>query len=120
MYMCFELVKAKTRNFIFNPFPNKPWFLRIYSASLLKTLWEKEKLLIMSNLSFSHCVFYPFGKLFTIFIKFRIVDCKLSVWKGLKFVVWKGVNFISFLKHKIRAIFEPDYMCSVFTFVQYI
>ena len=25
----------------FNPFPNKPWFLRVYSTSLLKTLWEK-------------------------------------------------------------------------------
>ena len=28
-----------------NPFPNKPWFLRVCSKSLLKTLWEKEKLL---------------------------------------------------------------------------
>ena len=27
----------------------------------LKTLWEKEKLLVTSNLSFSHSVFYPFG-----------------------------------------------------------
>ena len=42
-----------------------------------KTLWEKEKLLIMSNLSFSHSVFYPFGELSAIFIKFRIVICKL-------------------------------------------
>ena len=30
----------------FNPFPNKPWFLRVYSISLLKTLWEKEKFLL--------------------------------------------------------------------------
>ena len=60
-----------------NPFPNRPWFLRVCSTSLLKTLWEKEKLLIMSNFSFSNCVFYPFGQLFTIFIKFRIVVCKL-------------------------------------------
>ena len=37
--------------------PNKPWFLRVCSTSLLKTLWEKEKLLITSNLSFSHHVF---------------------------------------------------------------
>ena len=44
-----------------NPFPNKPWFLCACSTSLLKTLWEKKKLLIMSNFSFSHCVFYPFG-----------------------------------------------------------
>ena len=47
-----------TPNFnYFNPFPNKPWFLRVCSTSLLKTLWEKEKLLIMSNFSFSHSVF---------------------------------------------------------------
>ena len=31
-----------------NPFPNKPWFLRVCSTSLLKTL-EKEKLLVTSN-----------------------------------------------------------------------
>ena len=43
-----------------NPFPNKPWFLRVCSTSLLKTLWEKEKLLVTSNFSFSRCVFYPF------------------------------------------------------------
>ena len=43
--------------FSFNPFPNKPWFLRVCSRGLLKTLWEKEKLLITSNFSFSHSVF---------------------------------------------------------------
>ena len=60
-----------------NPFPNKPWFLRVCSISLLKTLWEKEKLLVMSNFSFSHSVFQSFGKLFIIFIKYEIVVCKL-------------------------------------------
>ena len=60
-----------------NPFPNKPWFLRVCSESLLKTLWEKEKLLIMSNFSFFHSVFYPFGELSAIFIKFEIIVCKL-------------------------------------------
>ena len=43
-----------------NPFPNKPWFLHVCSTSLLKTLWEKEKLLVTSNFSFSNSVFYPF------------------------------------------------------------
>ena len=61
----------------FNPFPNKPWFLRVRSASHLKTLWEKEKLLVKSNFSFSHSVFYPFGELSTILIKLKIVVCKL-------------------------------------------
>ena len=49
--------------------------LYVCSRSLLKTLWEMEKLLIMSNFSFCHSVFYPYGKLSTIFIKFEIV-CK--------------------------------------------
>ena len=60
----------------FNPFPNKPWFLRICNSSLLKTLWEKEKLLVMSNFSFCHSVFYHFGKPSAIFIKSEIVVCK--------------------------------------------
>ena len=65
------------RFFSVNPFPNKPWILRVCSASLLKTLWEKEKLLVTSNFSFSHSVFYLFGELSAIFIKFEIVVCQL-------------------------------------------
>ena len=60
----------------FNPFPNKPWFLQVCNSGLLKTLWEKEKLLVMSNFSFSHSVFYLFGELVDIFIKLEIVLCK--------------------------------------------
>ena len=69
--------------------------LRVCLTSLLKTLWEKEKLLVTSNFSFSHSVFYPFRELFTIFINFKIVICKLfhfgrvqnlSFGKGLKVV----------------------------------
>ena len=41
---------------LLNPFPNKPCFLGVCSTSLLKTLWEQEKLLITSNFSFSHIV----------------------------------------------------------------
>ena len=51
---------------------NGSWVLRVCSASLLKTPWEKEKLLVMSNFSFSQSVFYPFGKLSSIFIKFEL------------------------------------------------
>ena len=29
-------------------------------------------------------------------------------------------DYILFLKSKIRVIFEPEYMCRIFTFVQYI
>ena len=60
-----------------SPFPNKPWFLSVCSTSLLKTLQEKEKLLIMSNFSFSHSVFYSFEDFSSIFIKFEIVLCKV-------------------------------------------
>ena len=62
--------------FSFNPFPNKPWFLRVYHTNLLKTQREKEKLLVTSNFSFSHGVFYHFGEFCTIFIQPKIVVCK--------------------------------------------
>ena len=35
---------------LLNPFPNKPWFLRVCNTSLLKTQWEKKKLLVISPL----------------------------------------------------------------------
>ena len=59
-----------------NTFPNKPWVLRVCSTSLLKTLWEKDELLVTSNSSFFHRVFYLFGKCSAIF-KFEMVVCKL-------------------------------------------
>ena len=37
----------------FHPFSNKPSFLRVCIIGLLKTMWEKEKLLVTSNFSFS-------------------------------------------------------------------
>ena len=60
-----------------NPFPHNDTFWRPWESSLLKTLWEKEKLLVTSNFSFSHSAFYPVGKLSTIFIEFEIVVCNL-------------------------------------------
>ena len=60
----------------FNPFPNKPWFLHVCSTCQLKTQREKEKLLVKSNFSFSHSVFYMFGEFSAIFNKFEIVVCK--------------------------------------------
>ena len=47
------------RSIYFNHFPNKPCFLRVWNSSLLKTLWENEKMLVTSIFSFSHNVFYP-------------------------------------------------------------
>ena len=71
------LAIGKLFYFFFNPFPTKPWFLRVCSTSLLKTLREKEKLLVTSNFSFSHSVFYQFRELSTIFNKLETVVCKL-------------------------------------------
>ena len=67
----------QTSTIKFNPFPNNPWSLCVCHTNLLKTLQEKEKLLVTSNFSFSHSVFYHFGELCTIFIKSQIVVCKL-------------------------------------------
>ena len=59
-----------------NPLPNKPWFLRVCVTSLLKTQWEKEKLLVTSKFSFSQKVFYPSEELSTICNEFKTVVCK--------------------------------------------
>ena len=79
-----------------NPLPNKPWFLRVCSTGPLKTLWEKEKLLVMSNFSFSHSVFCLFGELSVLFIKSKIVVCKLFQFgKILNLLFGKGLSHIS-------------------------
>ena len=59
---------------IFNPFPNKPWFLCVCRTDLLKTLWENKKLLVTSKISFLHRFFYPFGEFSAVFINFEIID----------------------------------------------
>ena len=74
--LCIQFQNSITR-YPLNPFPNKLWFLHVCSTSLLKTLWEKEKLLVTSNFSFSHSVFSPFRELSAIFSKSEIVVCKL-------------------------------------------
>ena len=60
-----------------NPFPTKPWFLRVCRIILLKTLRENEKLLVRSNFSISQSVFYPFGLPSANFTEFKIIVCKL-------------------------------------------
>ena len=97
-----KVANAVYQYLLIKPFLNKPWLLRVWSTSLFKTLWEKEKLLITSNFSFSHSVFYPFWELSVIFIKFKTTVCNIfqfvGVWnlsfgKGLTFpevqVFWK-------------------------------
>ena len=88
----------------FNPFPNKPWFLGVCSTSLLKTLWEKDKLFVTSNFSFSHSVFYRLRELSVVFIKFEIVLRKLLQSGGVQnWPFGKGLKpllLVSFLQVK--------------------
>ena len=56
-----------------NPFPDKPCVLRVCSTSTLKTLSDKEKLLVTSNFSFFRSVFYPFEEHSAILINFDVV-----------------------------------------------
>ena len=66
-----------------NPFPNNPWFLIVCSTDLLKTQWEKKKLLFTSNFSFSRSVFYPFGEHSATFIKLKIAVFKLFLFGSI-------------------------------------
>ena len=43
---------VKSWDCVVNAFPNKPWFLHVCSTSLLKTLSEKEQLLLRAILPF--------------------------------------------------------------------
>ena len=75
-----------------NPFPNKPRFLCVYISNLLKTPWGKEKLLVTSNYSFTHSVFYQFGRILPGF--HQIQNCRLQplpVWERVKFVIWERI-----------------------------
>ena len=115
--MAAEARRYHTLQFLFicfNPLPNKPCFLRVCSTSLLKTLWEKEKLLVTSNFSFSRSVFYLFGEVFCHF--HQIWNSRLqtlSFWKSKKFVVWEGVNS-QLLRPKNNAwVFHLNQMLSI-------
>ena len=62
------------------PLPKQALILTCLQNKCFETLWEKEKLLITSNFSFSHRFFYTFEKLPTIFIKSKIAICKLFLF----------------------------------------
>ena len=60
------------------------------AASLLKMLWEKEKLLMTSNCSFFPQHFLPFWKNSCHFSEIaKLLSVNSSVWKSLKFFVWE-------------------------------
>ena len=54
-------------------------------------MWEKEKLLVMSNFSFSHSVLYSIVELPAIFVRQNCHLRTLSFWKSLQLVVWERV-----------------------------
>ena len=96
-----------------NSLANKPWFLRVCSTNHLKTLGEKEKLLVTSIFSFSHSVFYPFEELSAIFIKFEIVVCKLFQFERvLNLSFGKGLNAFRSLRY--QGPYSPTILNTIF------
>ena len=85
---CFLPSRRPIRSFqfvIFKYFQFKPhlhpnWIGWEY-AWIFEFGWFREhSVLVMSNFSFSHNVFYPFGELAVIFIEFKIIACKLYLF----------------------------------------
>ena len=71
------------------PLAKQAWFLRVCNTGSMETRWEKEKLLLTTNFSFSHSVFHRFGEPPVIFIKLEIVACKLFQFGTVQnSVVW--------------------------------
>ena len=73
----------------------KTWFLCVCSTCLLKTLWEKEKMLVTSIFSFSHSVFYPIknrNHYFTNILLIVVCKCFEFGQSKKKNVVWERVN----------------------------
>ena len=74
----------------FDSIPKNPMFLHVCCTTLLKTQ--------MSNISFSHGLFYLFRDLSTIFIKFKIVVCKLIQFRRVSnLLIRKLLKHISVL-----------------------
>ena len=57
-YMCHKSLQ-ESKLIFFNPLPHHPDFQRPWKSKLLKTSWEKEKILVTSILSFTHNALYP-------------------------------------------------------------
>ena len=104
-----KMSRAQVVECVFNPFPNKPWFLRVCRTCLLKTLREKEKLLITINFSSSHSAFYLLENFlpFSSNLKCRLQT--LSNWKSLIFVVLESVK-------KIKSIVGKEENCCLQAF----
>ena len=93
-----------------NPFPNKPWFWHVCSTSLLKTLWEKEKLLLKRAISPFLTVFSTHLKNFLPFssnLKLSSANYfSLHQSKTLSF--GKGLRKFSFSFHRYKILQAKD------------
>ena len=74
-------------------YPTIPTFIDSGKKSLFKTLWEKEKMLVISIFSFSHNVFYPSQKEFLClsYICFVAADA-LNLDQSINLLFGKGLN----------------------------
>ena len=79
--------------------------LRVCSTNLLKTLWEKDKLLVTSNLSFFPQCFLPVLITLCYFRPMRNFCLHtLSILKSLKSVIWESVMKLMLGKEKMLLV----------------
>ena len=110
---------------VFNPFPNIPWFLRVFRTSLLKTLWEKEKLLVASNFSFIPSVFSSTGQRASELLSWRCVrrpsvrpSVRASVNSSFKKLLLKKYGLDFYQTSQECSVYGPlsnsfKYLCSM-------
>ena len=91
--------KWQERKFRLNSLQHNSDFQRTWDRSRLKTLKEKEKMLVTSIFSFSNNVFYPSQYKFQLFSHIYFVICKFFQFGPVKkFVICYRVNWISNLQ----------------------
>ena len=81
-----------------NPYPNKPWILRVCHTSLLKTLGGKGKNARNEQFLLFPQYLLPFQILYIYFVPFPSNIKSLSAYfhfGSLKFVVWERVDISS-------------------------
>ena len=97
----------------YSPFRNRPWFLCVCSTSLLKTLWEKDILLVTSNFSFFPTVlsihfksFLPFSSNLKLSSAdfFSFEQSKICHWERIK-----NVFFFLFSIHRTICLTQMSF-----------
>ena len=82
---CFDLIVSKYSVVCYrvNPFPHNDTFLRVWKKSILKTLWEKVKLLVLQFGLIQNFVMWEWVK---------VAQIRVSVDDRVENIVEKGVN----------------------------